>query len=86
MATPPVFLPGKSHGQRSLAGLHRVVKSQRVEHDLVAKQQQGPVILSIFSCAVLAMHISFLVKSLFKCLICVFFLLVFFLLLSWFLF
>ena len=29
----PVFLPGKSHGQRSLAG------SQRVEHDLATKQQ-----------------------------------------------
>ena len=24
----PVFLPGKSHGQRSLAGYHRVAKSR----------------------------------------------------------
>ena len=31
----PVFLPGKSHGQRSLAGLQSV-RSQRVRHDWAA--------------------------------------------------
>ena len=35
----PVFLPGNSHGQRSLAGYSpRVYK--RVGHDLATKQQQ----------------------------------------------
>ena len=34
----PVFLPGKSHGQRSLVGLQST-ESQRVRHDLVTKQQ-----------------------------------------------
>jgi len=34
----PVFLPGKSHGQRSLAGYSPW--SCRVGHDLVTKQQQ----------------------------------------------
>ena len=32
-ATPPVSLPRKSHGQKSLVG-------KRVGHDLVTKQQQ----------------------------------------------
>ena len=32
MATTPVFLPGESHGQRSLAGLQSM-ESHRVEHD-----------------------------------------------------
>ena len=32
MATTPVFLPGKSHGQRSLAG-YSPSASQRVRHD-----------------------------------------------------
>ena len=32
---PPVFLPGKSHGQRSLAGYSQ--GSQRVGHDSAAK-------------------------------------------------
>ena len=36
---PPVFLPGKSHGQRSLAGCSPWC-SQRVRRDLVAAQQQ----------------------------------------------
>ena len=35
----PVFLPGESHGQRSLVGLQSMV-SQRVRHDLATKQQQ----------------------------------------------
>ena len=34
----PVFLPGKSHGQRSLAGYSP--RGRRVRHDLVTKQQQ----------------------------------------------
>ena len=34
----PVFLPGKSHGQRSLAGYSP--RGRRVRHDLVSKQQQ----------------------------------------------
>ena len=37
MATSPVFLPGKSHGQRSLVGYGL----QRVRHNLVTKQQQS---------------------------------------------
>ena len=34
----PVFLPGESHGQRSLRGL-QAVGSHRVGHDLATKQQ-----------------------------------------------
>ena len=34
----PAFLPGKSHGQRSLAG-YGPRGSKRVGHDLVIKQQ-----------------------------------------------
>ena len=54
----PVFLLGKSHGQRSLAG-YSPWGRKRVEHDLVTKQQQPPkvpVILALifqklpFSC------------------------------------
>ena len=37
----PVFLPGKSHGQRSLVG-HGPWNLKRVRHDLVTKQQQKP--------------------------------------------
>ena len=37
MLPTPVFLPGKSHGQRSLAGY---MELQRVGHNLVTKQQQ----------------------------------------------
>ena len=36
MATP-VFLPGKSHGQRSLGGYSQSMGSQRVGHNLVTK-------------------------------------------------
>ena len=35
----PVFLPGKSHGQRSLAG-YSPWGHKRVGHDLVTKEQQ----------------------------------------------
>ena len=35
----PVFLPGKSHGQRSLAG-YGPCGCKRVGHDLASKQQQ----------------------------------------------
>ena len=36
----PVFLPGKSHGQRSLEGYSLSIGLQRVEHDLTTKQQK----------------------------------------------
>ena len=35
----PVFLPGKSHGQRGLMG-YSPLGLRRVRHDLVTKQQQ----------------------------------------------
>ena len=35
----PVFLPGKSHGQRSLVGYSKW-GHKRVRHNLVTKQQQ----------------------------------------------
>ena len=40
----PVFLPGKSHGLRSLAGY----EVTRVRHDLVTKQQQLYIYYIIF--------------------------------------
>ena len=36
----PVFLPGKAHGQRSLAG-YSPQDHRRIRHNLVAKQQQS---------------------------------------------
>ena len=44
MATQPtpVFLPRKSHGQRSLGG-YSIWNCRRVGHDLVTKQQQKQV-------------------------------------------
>ena len=36
----PVFLPGKSHGQRNLAGYIQSMGSLRVRHDLATKQQR----------------------------------------------
>ena len=36
----PVFLPGKSHQQRSMAGYIQSMGSQRVRYDLATKQQQ----------------------------------------------
>ena len=42
----PVFLPGKSHGQRSLAG-HSQWGHKRVGHDLGTKQQQTYHIITI---------------------------------------
>ena len=39
MSTTPVFLPGESHGQRSLVA-HSVWSHKRVGHDLVTKQPQ----------------------------------------------
>ena len=36
MATPPVFLPGEAHEQRSLVGSPR---EHRVRHNLATKQQ-----------------------------------------------
>ena len=44
----PVFLPGKSHGQRSLASYIQSMGLQKVGHDLVTKQrQQQPYVLAI---------------------------------------
>ena len=42
----PVFLPGKSHGQRSLAG-YNPRGHKRVRHDSVTKQQQQHVYLMV---------------------------------------
>ena len=39
----PVFLPGKSHGQRSLAG-YSLWCWKRVRHNLASKQQQQNVV------------------------------------------
>ena len=47
----PIFLPGKSHGQRSLAG-YSLWGHKRVRHDLATKQQQKDP-------AVLSFHFSF---------------------------
>ena len=44
----PVFLFGKSHGQRSLAG-YSPWGHKRVEHDLVTKQQQPPKVPAILA-------------------------------------
>ena len=38
MATTPVFLPGKSHGQRSLVG-HSPLGCKRVGHNLAANRE-----------------------------------------------
>ena len=48
----PVFLPGKSHGQRSLAG-YSPWGHKRVWHDLATKQQQ-------WLCACVCAHALFL--------------------------
>ena len=39
----PVFLPGKSHGQRSLVG-YSPWGHKRVRHDLATKQQQESIV------------------------------------------
>ena len=39
MAPDPVFLPGESHGQRSLAA-HRPWGIKRIRNNLATKQQQ----------------------------------------------
>ena len=43
LQTSPVFVPGKSHGQRSLAG-YSPWDCKRLGHDLVAKEQQRTAI------------------------------------------
>ena len=48
MATTPIFLPEKSHGQRNLADYSPSVR-RRVGHDLVTKQQQIAFRISILS-------------------------------------
>ena len=46
---PLIFLLGKLHGQRSLAG-HRPCDSKRVEHDLATKQQLDILLFSHVFC------------------------------------
>ena len=46
MATTPVFLPGKSHGQRSLVG-YGPWGHKRVGHNLVTKQQSALIYVRI---------------------------------------
>ena len=43
MAPTSVFLPGKSHEQRSLAG-YGPLGRERVRHDLATKQQEQQVV------------------------------------------
>ena len=43
----PIFLPGKSHGQRRLVG-YSPWGCERVRHDLAAKQQQMPTCMCIY--------------------------------------
>ena len=45
MQPTPVVLPGKSHGQRSLAG-YSPRGLERLRHDLAAKQQQPETYVS----------------------------------------
>ena len=55
-----VFLPGKSHGQRSLAD-YKSMGCQRVEHDLRTKQQMGMCkLLSRFQNKVVTLDFTFL--------------------------
>ena len=55
-----VFLPGKSHGQRSLVG-YKSMGCQRVEHDLRTKQQMGMCkLLSRFQNKVVTLDFTFL--------------------------
>ena len=44
MATTPVFLPGKSHGERSLTGYNPWGR-KRVRHNLAIKEQNTYVII-----------------------------------------
>ena len=45
----PVFLPGKSHGQRNLTG-YSLWASKRVRHDLATKQQQRHLRMEGLTC------------------------------------
>ena len=47
MATHPVVFPGKSHGQRSLAG-YSSRGHKRVRHDLVIQQQQSHIVVHLW--------------------------------------
>ena len=51
----PVFLPGKSHRQRSLAG-YSPWDCKRVRHDLVTKQQHGSFIDSDIQILFILIH------------------------------
>ena len=45
MATPPVFLPGESHGQRSLVAIaHKVTKSRTWLSELVFMRSKCPIL------------------------------------------
>ena len=52
----PVFLPGKSHGQRSLTG-YSPWGHKRAGHDLATKQQECP---SDFVCSTGSLHMPHL--------------------------
>ena len=45
----PVFLPGESHGQRSLAG-YSPQNCRRIGHDLKTKQQQQQLLAQMVKC------------------------------------
>ena len=55
MATTPVFLPGKFHGQRSLAG-YSPQGHKREGHNLAAKQQPPSLPLIIITMPILQMR------------------------------
>ena len=44
MTTSPGFLPGESHGQRSLAGYSESMGSQKVRHDWATNHKHTPLI------------------------------------------
>ena len=46
---PPVFLPGESHGQRSLAG-YSSWGHKRLRHDLATTEQGSKTSLNVYKC------------------------------------
>ena len=54
-----VFLPGKSHGQRSLAGCSQSVVLQRVRHALATKRRQLGLSPVVLFCAILSFKITY---------------------------
>ena len=61
----PVFLLGKSHGHRSLAG-YSLWGRKRVRHNLATKQQQTTAITIIFLYCYLYLHFPWLICQLFS--------------------